>query len=130
MRRVWLCSILLLAGCRGRDHRIATPADPVITAISPNAGPRTGGNVVHILGSGFGAHPFVTFGARNVTDFAAASDSDLAVVVPADLIGPANVTVVTADGGIRSVLDAYYFMPLAPRSHDGRWFADAPDLAS
>ena len=102
----------------------------VIDAISPNAGPRTGGFVVRIEGSGFGASPFVTLGANEVESLVLVTDEAIELVAPADRVGPASLTVVNESGGRATVVDAFFFHPLDPIAWDGRWFADAPDEAS
>ncbi|HVO30243.1 MAG TPA: carboxypeptidase regulatory-like domain-containing protein [bacterium] len=116
------------SACAGHPRASEGPA-PVIDSISPNQGPRTGGTVVHIAGSHFGKKPFVTFGASNVTSFVSATDDGIDLVAPADLVGPANVTVVNDAGRAATALDAWYYTPLPARAWDGRFFAAAGDLA-
>lgn len=119
---------LLLAGCPSapRGDRLA---DPEIASIAPRSGPRTGGNVVRVEGSGFGSSPFVTLGGADVQEFVLVTDRAIEFVAPADVIGPAALSVFNASGGRRTVVDAYFFEPLPARSYAGRYFADSPDLA-
>ena len=103
-------------------------AEPVtITSIEPAFGPRTGGFVVRIEGSGFGATPFVTLGASNVETFVLVTDDAIELIAPADNVGPASLTVVNADGGRATLVDAFFYAPLAPVAYERRFFADSPD---
>ncbi len=129
MRRLLLIFSLTIAGCP-RDGAERLPEDPVVTAVSPRQGPRTGGTVVRIEGSGFSTQPFVTLGGSSVEDFALVTADAIEIVAPPDVVGPAALTVVNAEGGRTTILDAFFYAPLDARSFDGRWFADAPDLPS
>lgn len=124
------CGCLLAASCGGGGRGGGAPGAPVISALVPNQGPRAGGNVVRIEGSGFGTKPFVTFGASNVTHLVSVSDHAIELVAPADQPGIASVSVATSNGAITTALDAYYYTPLPAKAWGGRFFANAPDISS
>ena len=85
---------------------------------------------MRIEGSGFGAAPFVTFGAGNVAAFQSESDTLLEVVVPPDQVGPANITVVAASGARTTALAGYYYLPIAAIPFAPRFYANAASSSS
>ncbi len=72
-------------------------AAPVVTSISPSAGPTSGGTSVTIAGSGFTGATGVSFGSTPAASFTVMSDTDVKAVAPAGS-GSGDV-VVTAAGG-------------------------------
>ncbi|GAA3048724.1 hypothetical protein GCM10010464_11220 [Pseudonocardia yunnanensis] len=71
---------------------------PVITGLSPDQGPASGGTVVTITGTGFAGATSVTFGGTLATAFTVDSDTQITATAPAHAPGTADV-VVTAPGG-------------------------------
>lgn len=71
---------------------------PVITSVDPNHGPTAGGNVVAIIGSGFGDAATVTFGGVTATGVNVVSQYRIECDPPAHAAGSANVVVTNADG--------------------------------
>jgi hypothetical protein len=70
---------------------------PVITAISPGAGPTKGGTKVTITGSSLAGATSVRFGTMAGT-ITADSATSITVTSPAEPVGTVNITVTTLDG--------------------------------
>lgn len=68
-----------------------------VTSVGPNRGPRDGGTVVTITGSGFSKATAVRFGQSDARSFTVTSDSSITAVAPAGS-GIVDVTVTTAAG--------------------------------
>lgn len=101
----------------------------VVTSVQPDSGPRTGGVVVRVEGSGFGAAPFVTLGASIVETFVLVTDDAIEFLAPPDNVGPASLTVTNAGGGRATLVNAFFYTPLTPTAYERRFFADSPDEA-
>jgi hypothetical protein len=72
---------------------------PVLTSLSPNAGPMKGGTTVHISGIEFTGATAVSFGSLPATSMSVNSDESItAVSPPASTTGPVRVTVTTPQG--------------------------------
>src|SRR5258708_4670920 len=71
---------------------------PVITNVSPNFGPDTGGSVVTIIGSGFTGATAVDFGPNAATTFTVDSDTQITATTPAYVPIIVDVTVTTPSG--------------------------------
>lgn len=71
---------------------------PVVSSLTPGAGPTTGGTSVAITGTGFSPGATVTFGGANATAVQWVSTSQLVVTSPARPIGIEDVVVTTAGG--------------------------------
>ncbi|WP_346288043.1 IPTL-CTERM sorting domain-containing protein [Zoogloea sp.] len=71
---------------------------PAVTAVSPTAGPTTGGTVVTISGSGFTGATAVNFGALGASSFTVDSDTQVTATSPAGTAGAVDITVVTVGG--------------------------------
>lgn len=70
----------------------------VITSITPSSGPRNGGVVVEIKGTGFEGATGVTFGATAGTSFSVVDDNTIHVTTPAKAAGAHDVVVTDALG--------------------------------
>ena len=87
-------------------------AVPVVTGVSPAAGPVAGGTTVTIIGAGLANASAVKFGGVPATII---SDSDSQIVVrsPANVAGTVDVTVVTVGGtSAISALDQFTYAPI------------------
>lgn len=84
-------------------------AAPTVTALDPDTGPSTGGNVVVVTGRHFTERIAVSFGDTAARDVEVLSDSELRVVAPAHLPGPVEITVTTAGGTSNS--EDYLYRP-------------------
>lgn len=76
---------------------IPTPA-PKITAVSPSAGPLSGGNSVTITGTGFMGATVVEFDGTDAEEFTVVSDIEIEAEVPEHTAGTIGVKVVTPAG--------------------------------
>ncbi|MEL0627543.1 IPT/TIG domain-containing protein [Salinibacterium amurskyense] len=73
-------------------------AAPVITDISPVAGPTSGGTSVTLTGTGFTGATGVTFDGDDGTSFTVVSDTEITVTSPAHAVGAVEVTVAHPGG--------------------------------
>jgi hypothetical protein len=85
---------------------------PVITTLSPDQGPTSGGTVVTISGSGFTGVTSVTFGGTPATSFTLNSDSQITATAPAHAAGTAQVVVTTPSGTSTGAPYAYIAAPV------------------
>jgi hypothetical protein len=74
---------------------------PRIDAISPSAGPATGGTAIEIDGAGFEAGASVTVGGRAAGAVSVVSSVRITAVTPAGTPGAADIVVATAHGSAR-----------------------------
>ncbi len=83
-------------------------APPIVSGISPNAGPAAGGTVVAIEGANFTGATAVKFGGVTATSFTVVNANIISVVAPSSPSGPVDVQVVTT-GGTSAVSSADVF---------------------
>ena len=76
---------------------LSAPA-PAITAVSPNTGSSSGGQVVSITGTNFTGTSGVSFGGTAATSFTILSDTALTATAPAGTVGTVDVRVTTNNG--------------------------------
>ncbi len=90
------------------------PPPPMVTAISQNSGPATGGTSVMITGTNFTGATSVSFGLTATGNFKVDSDTQITAVSPAGC-GVANVTVTTPSGtSAKSKADLFTYIPSTP----------------
>ena len=96
-----------------------TYVPPAVTAIDPNQGPTSGGQVVTIAGSGFGPGSTVTFGGAPATDVSV-NDAGTAVTAttPAGTAGPVDVVVGDAGTAPVTLAGGYTYVPPAVTAID------------
>ncbi|MEW1953745.1 IPT/TIG domain-containing protein [Terrabacter sp. NPDC080008] len=83
---------------------------PAVTSLSPSTGPRTGGTVVTLTGTGLTRATAVRFGTTSVTDLVRVSPTTLRVTAPAHPTGPVDVVVSTPGGtSVPSAASRYAF---------------------
>jgi hypothetical protein len=81
------------------DHFTLNAVVPAVTAVSPSSGPKAGGTLVTITGSGFLAATQVWFGTLAATGFTIVSDTMITVDAPADsTTGTVDITVADSAG--------------------------------
>ncbi len=98
--RVLICiAIVIFATSAGP---VSAAPDPRISSISPSGGPMAGGTVVTVTGSGFASATAVQFGGNNGTALKVISDSSLAITTPPHGAGTVAISIISADGVIRS----------------------------
>jgi YVTN family beta-propeller protein len=88
-------------------------AAPVVTAISPAAGPAAGGTTVTITGTGLARATAVTFGAGNPAAAISSTATSCTAVAPAKTAGLVDVQVTTA-GGTSATSSADQYAYVAP----------------
>jgi YVTN family beta-propeller protein len=72
---------------------------PVVTSISPNNGPETGGTSVTITGTDFAGATAVSFGSAAATSFTVVDDTTITATAPAaSVVGTVDITVTTPAG--------------------------------
>lgn len=81
---------------------------PVVSAVTPSHGFRTGGTAVTISGSGFTGATAVSFGGKPAKRFNVKSASSISAVAPAHAVGTVGVAVTTL-GGTSSATTAFTF---------------------
>ncbi len=77
--------------------QVSTIPIPVVTSITPNSGPTTGGTQVTITGSGFSGATTVDFGAT-AASFTFDSDSQITATSPSGSTGTIDITVTSLSG--------------------------------
>jgi large repetitive protein len=84
---------------------------PVVTAVTPNSGPESGGTTVTISGGNMSDASSVSFGSSAVTDFVVDSDSQITAISPAGS-STVDVTVTTPKGiSTTSGADRFVYIP-------------------
>ena len=90
---------------------------PVVTSISPNSGPLTGGGTATITGNYFydqASTVKVTIGGVDCTSYTVVSTSSITCVVPAGTAGSKDVKVTTISGGTTSLNGGYTYTDPVP----------------
>ncbi|MEU3188909.1 ice-binding family protein [Streptomyces sp. NPDC006923] len=82
---------------------------PSLTVVTLDSGPVDGNNLVVITGTAFSYTTSVTFNGIPAISYRVASDTEIDAVVPAGVIGPADVSITTL-GGTTTALDAYTYL--------------------
>jgi hypothetical protein len=81
------------------DHFTYNAVVPAVTAVSPSSGPKAGGTLVTLTGSGFLAATQVWFATLAASGFTIVSDSTITVNAPASsTTGTVDITVTDAAG--------------------------------
>jgi hypothetical protein len=97
------------AGRADYPYQVAVVDRPVVTAVSPNRGPASGGTTVTIAGSNFKAGAGVTFGAAAASDVIVVSSSQITCTTPPHYPEAADVTVTNPDGQSGTLLRGFTF---------------------
>jgi len=84
------------------------PDAPVVTGITPDSGPTTGGTPVTITGSGFTGATSATFDGIAGTSFVVVDDTTITVVTPPHAVGAVDVAVVHPVNGPSAPLGFTY----------------------
>ena len=101
-------------------------AAPVVTSISPTAGPTGGGTSVVIIGANLSAATAVTFGATSASGFTVNSDTSITATSPALGAGIADIRVTTI-GGTSATSGSDQYSAVAQPSITGLSPASASD---
>ncbi|WP_174557531.1 beta strand repeat-containing protein, partial [Nocardia vaccinii] len=86
-------------------------AVPVLTTISPNAGPVTGGTTVVLTGTALTGATGVNFGGTSAISFTVDSATRITAVAPAGVAGTVQVTVTTGGGTSNGLGYTYVNVP-------------------
>jgi len=86
-------------------------SSPLLTEVSPNAGPPAGGNSVTLTGVHLIEATAVRFGSASAASFTVVSDIQVTVVAPAGIAGTVPITVTTAGGTSNGVPYSYLAAP-------------------
>jgi IPT/TIG domain-containing protein len=115
--------IALPLGCSRSADSPGAPSQPALiaTAISPTAGPISGGTAVTLTGSGFREGATVTFGGTPAADVRVISSWWLNVVAPAHAAGGVDVVVANPDGRSIRLTSRYSYVPDDPDDCGGCW---------
>src|SRR6185437_6815516 len=97
----------------------AVPADqftyalgPIVSKITPRAGPVAGGTVVTITGTGFSGVTAVKFGSLAATSFTPVSSTQITATAPAHAPGAVDITVTTPGGASPAAAsDIFTYVP-------------------
>lgn len=92
--------------------QVFIPLPPIVTSISPNQGPVSGGTIVTIQGTNFTDTSAVNFGLTPATSFIVDSDTQITAISPPGT-GTVDVTV-TTPGGTSATSPADQFTYIAP----------------
>lgn len=90
-------------------YQITVVDRPVVTAVSPNRGPASGGTVVTIAGSNFKAGASVTFGGAVAEDVTVLSSSQITCTTPPHFPESVDVTVTNPDGQSGTLLRGFTY---------------------
>jgi hypothetical protein len=89
-------------------------AAPVVTSLTPSAGPLGGGNTVTINGTGFTGVTSVKFGSTVATSYTVVNATKITAVAPSHAAGAAQVHVTTSSGMSPSAAGNKYTYEAAP----------------
>lgn len=86
---------------------------PLVSSLSPTAGPLAGGTSLSLTGTGFDGTTKVSFGATDTTQFTVTDNEHMTVTTPAHIAGVVNVTVTSAAGtSLTSANDQFTYQPV------------------
>jgi len=90
-------------------------AAPVVSSVSPQQGPTSGGTTVTVTGTGFAGATTVRFGSKAATSFSVNSSTQITAVSPSSSVtGPVNLTVTTSQGTSSQQVTFTYVVVSAP----------------
>jgi IPT/TIG domain len=82
---------------------------PLVSSVSPNSGPVTGGTTVTILGSGFQSGASVTFGGTASTSVTLVSSTEIQAVTPISAAGTVSIAVTNSDSQTGTLASAFTY---------------------
>lgn len=100
-----------------RSGTSAAGAKPRLTGVSPNKGPKSGGTVIRLKGSGFERGMVVAVGAKKCRNLKVLSASRAKCSTPSGKVGARKVSVLTT-GGKSNTRTFTYVKPPQPRTVD------------
>jgi hypothetical protein len=93
----------------GFSASIAPASAPLISGVSPNSGPTSGGTPVTIAGSNFRAGAIVLFGGVAASYATVKDATQIQAVTPAHIAGTMDVTVRNADGQSSTLSSSFVY---------------------
>ncbi|MCI0341961.1 MAG: IPT/TIG domain-containing protein [Planctomycetales bacterium] len=87
---------------------------PTLSAVTPNAGPTTGGTLVTLTGTNFAAGATVTFGGLAATTITVVNATTITCQTPSGAMGPTTVVVTNVDAQQATLAGGYTFQGAAP----------------
>lgn len=87
---------------------------PLVSSLSPTAGPLAGGTIISLTGTGFDGTAKVTFGTTDTTQFTVTDNEHMTVTTPAHIAGLVDVTVTSAAGTSLTSANAQFTYQPAP----------------
>lgn len=84
-------------------------ATPLISSITPNTGPTTGGTLVTIRGSGFAPGATVTIGGAPATGIVVVDPMTITATTPPGAAGPATVAITNPNGRMSALPNGFTF---------------------
>ncbi len=97
----------------GSSDRFSFEGVPTVSALSPAAGPVSGGSVVTITGTAFTDTSAVSFGSRAASSYSVNSSTSITAVSPVGSVGVVDVRVTTPAGrSATSVADQFSYQAL------------------
>ena len=88
---------------------ISPASSPVITSVSPNGGPTSGGTTVIIIGSDFQSGASVSFGGITASSTSVGSSTQIQAIAPAHSAGKADVTVRNPNGASSTLIGGFSY---------------------
>jgi IPT/TIG domain-containing protein len=115
--------IALPLGCSRSADSPGAPSQPALiaTAISPTAGPISGGTAVTLTGSGFREGATVTFGGTPAAAIRVISSMLITAIAPAHAEGDVDVVVANHDGRSSRLTPRYRYVPDDSDDCGGCW---------
>jgi phosphatidylserine/phosphatidylglycerophosphate/cardiolipin synthase-like enzyme len=91
-----------------------TNTAPIISGITPNSGPDSGGTAVTINGTGFVSGATVSFGGTQATSVNVLGSTTITATAPAHVAGALNVVVANPSGQSNTLTNGYTYTTSAP----------------
>jgi IPT/TIG domain/Putative Ig domain len=98
----------------GFSANIAPQSSPVVTGVSPNSGPTSGGSSVTITGSNFLAGATVSIGGSAASSVTVSSSTQIRAVTPAHLAGNADVVIQDPNGEASTLSNGFAYNVPSP----------------
>lgn len=89
-------------------------AAPTVTSVTPNTEEEAGGDVIHLVGTGFTGATSVHFGATAATNLTVVDPTHITVTDPGHGVGVVDVTVTHPVGGTSATSSADHFTYVVP----------------
>lgn len=93
LRHLFLASVFFLS-----SFLTFLSGAPIVSQVTPNAGPQAGGTAVSIIGTGFTGTTAVNFGSTPAASFVVNSDNLITAISPPAVFGTVNISVTTGSG--------------------------------